>query len=116
MNTSPDDLDPQLLAHFRQPGGSLPHDPFVAVTARRIAAARRSRQYRRQGLWAAGVAALILGSRWLIAAASLASRQLDTWFTVGVDWLLTPFGTAIVLAGLLAVVVAALRCRALRLR
>jgi hypothetical protein len=116
MNTSPDDLDPELLAHFRQPHGSLPHDPFVGITARRIAAARRSRQYRRQGLWAAGVAALILGSRWLMDAVSLASAKLDGWFTVGFDWLLTPFGTTIILMGIVGGVLVAMRWKASRLR
>jgi hypothetical protein len=116
MNTSPDDLDPELLAHFRQPSGSLPHDPFVAIAARRIAAARRSRQYRRQGLWAAGVAALILGSRWLTDAVSLVSTKLDGWFSVGFDWLLTPFGTTIILMGIVGGVLVAMRWRASRLR
>jgi hypothetical protein len=114
MNTSPDDLDAELLAHFRQPSGSLPHDPFVANAVRRIAAARRSRQYARIALQTGGVAALILGSRWLIAAASLASTKLDAWFAVGFDWLLTPLGTTVILAGIIGGTVMAWRCRVLR--
>jgi hypothetical protein len=109
MNVPQDDLDAELLDHFRQPTGSLPHDPFVGLTARRIAAARRFRRYRRQGLWASGVAALVLGSHWLIEGASLASTQLDAWFAVGVEWLLTPLGTMILLAGIIAAIVTALR-------
>jgi predicted phage tail protein len=116
MNTSPDDLDAELLAHFRHPSGSLPHDPFVATTARRIAAARRSRRYVRNALQAGAVAALILGSRWLIQAASLASMKLDAWFAAGFDWLLTPLGTTIILTGIVGGVLLAMRRRALRLR
>jgi hypothetical protein len=116
MTISPDGLDKELLDLFRAPGGSLPHDPFVGSTARRIAAARRSRHYVRHALQAAGIAALILGSRWLNAAASWVSMKLDDWFAVGFQWLLTPLGTLIILLGVLGGVGMALRWKALRLR
>jgi hypothetical protein len=105
MNSSPDDLDPTVLAHFRQAVAPPGVDPFVGVTAQRVRAARRRRRIARQALQAGGVAALILGSRWLIAAAALVSTKLDSWFAVGFTWLLTPLGTMIAIAGIMAAVV-----------
>jgi predicted phage tail protein len=111
MNSSPDDLDATVLAHFRQDDAAIAHDPFVAVTAQRIRAARRRRKILRQALQGGGVAALVLGSRWLIAAAALVSTKLDAWFATGFAWLLTPLGTVIVAAGILAAVATGLGLR-----
>jgi hypothetical protein len=111
MNSSPDDLDATVLAHFRQNAAPPAPDPFVAITAQRVRAARRRRRILRQALQAGGVAALILSSRWLIAAAALVSTQLDAWFAVGFAWLLTPLGTMIAVAGIMAAVVTGVTVR-----
>ncbi len=97
MNSSPDDFDVALAARFRQELANLPADPFIAVTARRIAAARRRGTYLKHASQATGVLALILGSRWLIAASTIASAKLDAWFITGSNWLATPLGTIAVL-------------------
>lgn len=114
MNPSPDDLDRELRAHFRERDSVLPHDPFVGMTARRIGAARRRRHYSRLALQGAALAALVLGSRWLIAGAALVSLKLDTWFDLAFDWFVTPLGTTILLAGILGTTVTVLRWRAHR--
>jgi hypothetical protein len=115
MNNSPDDFDAMLAARFRQEPVDLPADPFVAVTARRIAAARRRGTYLKHALQASAVLALILGSRWLIAASAIASTKLDAWFVTGINWLVTPLGTiAVVVVGI--GVLAALRWRSLGFR
>jgi hypothetical protein len=97
MNSFPDDFDAALAARFRQELVHLPADPFVAVTTRRIAAARRRRTYLKHAFQAAGVIALILSSHWLIEASTTASTKLDAWFVTGIDWLVTPLGTIAVL-------------------
>jgi hypothetical protein len=97
MNSFPDDFDAALAARFRQELVHLPADPFVAVTARRIAAARRRGTYLKQAFRTAGVIAVILGSHWLIEASTIASTKLDAWFVTGIDWLVTPLGTIAVL-------------------
>ena len=104
MNDFSDDFDTALAARFQQQVQQqvvqLPADPFVAITARRIAAARRRGTYLRRALQAAGVVALILGSHWLIEASTVASTMLDAWFVAGIDWLVTPLGTiAVFVAG-----------------
>jgi hypothetical protein len=110
MNSLPDDFDPALAAHFRQELVNLPAGPFVAVTARRIAAARRRGTYLKHAFQIAGVMALILGSHWLIEASTIASTKLDAWFVTGIDWVVTPLGTiAVLVVGIGAV--AALRWR-----
>jgi hypothetical protein len=101
MNSSPDEFDAALAARFRQEFVHLPADPFVAATARRIAAARRRATYLKHASQAAGVIALILGSHWLIVASTIASTKLDAWFVTGIDWLVTPLGTVgVLLAGI----------------
>jgi hypothetical protein len=110
MNSSPDDLDAALAARFRQEHVHLPADPFVAITARRIATARRRATYLKQAFQVAGVVALILCSHWLIEASTFASTKLDAWFVTGIDWLVTPLGTIGVLVVGISVL-AALRWR-----
>jgi len=114
MNGSPDDLDTELLAHFRRDRAPRPRDPFVDITARRIDAARRRGRYLRQAGFAAALTLLVLGSRWLIAGVAYVSVKLDAWFAVGVDWLVTPLGTMIIVAGLLAALVTFLGWKAPR--
>lgn len=97
MNSFPDDFDAALAARFRQEIVHLPADPFVALMARRIAAARRRRTYLEHASRAAGVIALVLGSHWLIEASTIASTKLNAWFVTGIDWLVTPLGTISVL-------------------
>jgi hypothetical protein len=110
MNSLPEDLDAALAARFEQENVHLPADPFVAVTARRIAAARRRGIYLKHAFQAAGVIALIIGSHWLIEASIIASTKLDGWFVTGIDWLVTPLGTIAVLVVGIGVL-AALRWR-----
>jgi hypothetical protein len=92
------EFDAQLATCFEQAHCEPPMDPFVGSLARRIAAARGRRRYLTRTAQAAGVAALVLCSHWLIQASAIASAKLDTWFTVGLDWLVTPLGTSTVLA------------------
>jgi hypothetical protein len=114
MNGLPDDFETELAARFRQEHRHVPDDPFVGATARRIRAARQHRSYMKHALQVAGVVVLVLGSHWLIEASVVASRKLDAWFAVGFDWLVTPLGTIAVLAGIICVVVTALRWRSHR--
>jgi hypothetical protein len=110
MTRLPDDFDAALAARFRQELEHLPPDPFVAVTARRIAVVRRRRTYLTHALQIAGVIAVILGSHWLIEASTIASSTLDAWFVTGIGWLVTPLGTiGVLIVG--SCVLAALRWR-----
>ncbi len=93
MSNLPDDFDAVLAARFRQEPVDLPADPFVGITARRIAAVRRRGTYLKRAFQAAGVLALIVGSHWLILASTIASTKLDAWFLTGINWLVTPLGT-----------------------
>lgn len=111
MNTAPDDFESTLVASFRREHQIVPEQPFIGRTIRRIARARRRRSYVNYALQAAGVAALILGSRPLIEASAIVSAKLDAWFAVGIEWLATPLGTVSVLAGILCVAVPAWRCK-----
>jgi hypothetical protein len=114
MKSSPDDFEAELVARFRREHRHVADDPFVGITAQRVRAARRRRRYINRALQVAGVAALVLGSHWLIEASVIASRQLDAWFAVGIDWLVTPVGTVAVLAAVLCTVVAASRWKSRR--
>jgi hypothetical protein len=97
-DAQPPEFDAQLAACFQQVQRELPVDPFVGMVARRIAQTRRRRRYLERTAQAAGVAAVVLCSHWLIQASDIASTKLDSWFAVGLNWLVTPLGTASVLA------------------
>jgi hypothetical protein len=105
-DAQPLEPDAELAACFQLAHPEPSVDPFVGIVARRIAQARRRRRYLAGTAQAAGVAALVLCSHWLIQASDIASAKLDSWFAVGLDWLVTPFGTAAVVACCLGVAVA----------
>lgn len=104
MNSPSDDLDSEILGHFHREHRVLPSDPFIGVTAERIRAARRRRTLVRNALQITGIAVLVLGANWLIKASAFMSMKLDSWFTVGLQWLAAPLGSVAALCAIIAAV------------
>jgi hypothetical protein len=100
-----DDCDRDLRDLFDGEHRQLPPDPFLKATSARLAKARGRATFARRCLLAAGLAAVVLGSPWLISASVLLSARLGTLFGAASGWLSTRAGTAAALLCLLAVLV-----------
>jgi hypothetical protein len=110
-STHPDDrFDPRLETLFRQEHQSIPIEPFVGATLKRIAAERARVHRVRRLIEAAALIAVIVASPWLIEASVLISAMLDEAFALVSAWLETPSGTTI------AIFVGALLAALFRLR
>lgn len=100
-----DDCDRDLRALFDREHSQLPPEPFVNATWARLAKARARARMARRSVQAAALAALALGSPWLIEGSVLLSARLGTLFGVAAGWLSTRAGTVAAVLCLLAVLV-----------
>ena len=102
---SNDDCDPDLRDLFDREHRQLPPDPFLKGTAERLAKARTRAVIARRSLQGAALAAVVLGSPWLVSGSVLLSARLGTLFGTAAGWLSTRAGTAAAVLCLLAVLV-----------
>lgn len=100
-----DDCDHDLRALFEREHRQLPPEPFLNATSARLAKARARAKIARRSLQAAALAAVVLGSPWLISGSVLLSARLGTLFGAAAGWLSTRAGTAAALLCVLAVLV-----------
>jgi len=87
--SDPDSFDARLAAHFEQERASVPPDPFVGTTMRRVRAARRREAVTRVGLRAAALMAVVAASPWLIAGVAHLNAALES----PLSWAMGPSGT-----------------------
>lgn len=73
--------DDDLRALFERERTHVSEQPFVNEIARRVAAARRRRQFAIRAANLVAVGALILASRWLVPASEVLSTKLDALFS-----------------------------------
>lgn len=104
MSTT-DDCDHDLRELFERQHRQLPPEPFLKVNSARLATARAHATIVRRALQAAALAAVVIGSPWLIAWSVLLSARLGAWFATAAEWLSTPTGTAAGVLCLVAVLV-----------
>ena len=100
-----DDCDRDLQALFERAHRQLPPEPFVQNSVARLARERTRSKVLTRVLQAAVLAALVLGSHWLIAGSMLLSARIGALFALAAGWLSTPGGTAAALISLLALLV-----------
>ncbi|HEX5048496.1 MAG TPA: hypothetical protein VFX89_15385 [Gammaproteobacteria bacterium] len=100
-----DDCHRDLRDVFDGEHRQLPPDPFLSATTARLAKARARATLARRCLLAAALAAVTLGSPWLISGSVLLSARLGTLFGAVAGWLSTPAGTVAALLLLLAALV-----------
>jgi hypothetical protein len=107
MTDTTDSLDTMLRERFSREHAQPETEPFLSLTARRVASARSRSLLARRIVQGVGLAALILVSPWLIKISALMSMHLDYLLGVVMERLLTPIGTAAVFVlGALGVVLA----------
>jgi hypothetical protein len=99
-----DETDPILRTLFDASRPPLPAEPFVSATLARVVAWRRRASFVRGLLHAAAVVAVIWASPLLIEASVRLSALLDALFALAGEWLGTPIGMLIGLAGCIAAV------------
>ena len=104
MNSN-DDCDRDLRNLFDGEHRQLPPEPFLKATAVRVAKARARATLVRRAWQAAVLAAVVIGSPWLISGSVLLSARLGTLFAVAAEWLSTRTGTAAAVICLLALLV-----------
>jgi hypothetical protein len=90
---------------FEREHRQLSPQPFLEIVEARIAKARARAKLASRIWQAAALAAVAIGSPWLISGSVLLSARLGTWFAVAEAWFSTPGGTAGAAACLLAVLV-----------
>jgi hypothetical protein len=104
MNTT-DDSDHDLRELFEREHRQLPPEPFVKATSTRLAATRVRAKIVTRALQAAALAAVVIGSPWLIAGSVLLSARLGALFATAAEWLSTRTGTAAAVLCVAAVLV-----------
>jgi hypothetical protein len=94
-----DGFDTRLAARFEQERASVPPDPFVGTTMRKVRAGRRREAFTRAGLRVATLMVAVAASPWLIAGVARLNAALES----SLSWAMGPIGAW--LLGALAVFV-----------
>lgn len=100
---SPEHCDHDLRELFEREHQQLPPQPFLKIAEARLAKARARAKLVTRAWQALALAAVAIGSPWLISGSVLLSAQLGAWFVAAEEWFSTPAGTAVAAVCLLAV-------------
>lgn len=100
-----DDCNLDLRELFEREHRQLPPQPFLEITEARLAKARARAKLATRAWQAGALAAVAIGSPWLISGSVLLSARLGVWFAAAEEWFSTPAGTAVAAVCLLAVLV-----------
>ncbi|HZF31578.1 MAG TPA: hypothetical protein VE907_20850 [Gammaproteobacteria bacterium] len=102
---SNDDCDRDLRDLFDGEHRQLPPEPFLKATGARVAKARARATLVRRAWQAAALAAVAVGSPWLISGSVQLSARLGTLFALATEWLSTRTGTGAAVICLLVLLV-----------
>ena len=100
-----DDCDRDLRDLFDDEHRQLPPDPFLKTAATRLGRSRARATLWKRALQAAGLAALIFGSPWLIAGSAVLSAELRDLFIKVSALLSTRVGAGVALLCVFALLI-----------